>query len=162
MRKSGKLQFEETGAKQPVKVFAISLFCGLIFGLGLIVSGMSNPARVLNFFDWSQRWYPTLALVLGGAIGLAMPRFHWVRKRQKPLLTDEFDISDNRTINAKLIIGASLFGIGRLEHRWLLSPGPGILAMATLQPSVLIFVAIMLIGIMLQHWLSAKRPAPDG
>lgn len=160
MRKSGKLQFEETGAKQPVKVFAISLFCGLIFGLGLFVSGMSNPARVLNFFDWSQHWYPTLALVLGGAIGLAMPRFHSVRKRQKLLLPDEFDIPDNRTINAKLIIGASLFGIG-----WSIGgfcPGPGILAMATLQPSVPIFVALMLIGIMLQHWLSAKRPAPDG
>ena len=91
-----------------MKALFLSLVCGLIFGFGLIVSGMSNPARVLNFFDWSQRWDPTLALVLGGAIIVALPGFHWVRKRHKPLLANEFDIPKNREIDTKLVIGAFL------------------------------------------------------
>lgn len=140
-----------------MKALSISLISGLIFGFGLIVSGMSNPARVLNFLDWSQRWDPTLALVMGGAIAVALPGFYLVRKRQKPLFTDEFEIPKNREIDSKLIIGASLFGIG-----WGIGgfcPGPGIVAAMTLQVDVLLFVLAMVVGMLLQHWISAKRSA---
>lgn len=143
-----------------MKALSISLVCGLVFGLGLIVSGMSNPARVLNFLDWSQRWDPTLALVMGGAITVAMPGFYWVRRRQRPLLTDEFEIPENRVIDARLIIGAGLFGVG-----WGIAgfcPGPGIVAAATLQLDVLLFVAAMLLGMLLQHWLRTKASQSDG
>lgn len=138
-----------------MKALFLSLVCGLIFGFGLIVSGMSNPARVLNFFDWSQRWDPTLALVLGGAIFVALPGFHWVRKRHKPLLADEFDIPKNREIDTKLVIGAFLFGIG-----WGIGgfcPGPSIVAMMSFQWDVLLFVMAMLIGMLMQRWFSGKR-----
>ncbi len=137
-----------------MKTLTTSLFCGFIFGLGLIISGMSNPARVLNFLDWSARWDATLAFVIGGAIVVAMPGFHWVRKRHSPLFTDKFDIPSNRTIDSKLVLGASIFGIG-----WGIGgfcPGPGIVAAATLQEDVLLFVVSMLVGMMGQHWLSAK------
>ena len=143
-----------------MKKITISLFCGVIFGLGLIVSGMSNPARVLNFLDWGQRWDATLALVMGGAIAVAIPGFYWVRKRSSPLLTDKFDTPSNKTIDPKWVIGASIFGIG-----WGVAgfcPGPGIVAVTTLQPDVLLFVVAMIIGMLAQHWLSAKAKATDG
>lgn len=143
-----------------MKALFMSLFCGLVFGFGLIVSGMSNPARVLNFLDWSQRWDPTLALVLGGAIAVALPGFYWVRQHQKPLFTEEFDIPENRSIDAKLLVGAGLFGIG-----WGIGgfcPGPGLVAALTLQIEVLLFVAAMLIGMLLQHWVKARASASDG
>jgi len=138
-----------------MKALAISLISGLIFGLGLIISGMINPARVLNFLDWGQRWDPTLALVLGGAIVVALPGFYWVRKRQKPLFSDEFEIPQNRKIDRKLIVGASLFGVG-----WGIGgfcPGPGIVAAVTLQFDVLLFVVAMLGGMLLQHWIRTKK-----
>ena len=140
-----------------MKALSISLISGLVFGLGLIISGMSNPARVLNFLDWSQRWDPTLALVMGGAIAVALPGFYWVRKRQKPLFTEEFEIPQNHKIDAKLIIGAGLFGIG-----WGIGgfcPGPGIVAAVTLQLDVLLFVGAMVSGMLLQHWTRAKKNA---
>lgn len=140
-----------------MKALVISLISGSIFGFGLIVSGMSNPARVLNFLDWSQRWDPTLALVMGGAIAVALPGFYWVRKRQKPLFADEFEIPQNREIDTKLIIGASLFGIG-----WGIGgfcPGPGIVAAMTLQGDVLLFVLAMVAGMLVHHWISTKRSA---
>ncbi|MGM0630328.1 MAG: DUF6691 family protein [Pseudomonadota bacterium] len=143
-----------------MKTLITSLFCGFIFGLGLIVSGMSNPARVLNFLDWGPRWDATLALVMGGAIAVALPGFYWIRKRQGPLFTEKFDIPSNRTIDLKLIFGASIFGIG-----WGIGgfcPGPGILAAATLQPDVLLFVVAMLVGMIGQHWFSSKASASDG
>lgn len=135
-------------------VLFICLICGLIFGLGLIISGMSNPARVLNFLDWSQQWDPTLALVMGGAIAVTLPGFYWVRKRQKPILTDEFQIPENRVIDTKLILGASLFGLG-----WGISgfcPGPAFVAAATFQSDVLIFFVAMMGGMLLHHWLNSK------
>jgi uncharacterized membrane protein YedE/YeeE len=143
-----------------VKVLTVSLLSGLLFGLGLIVSGMSNPARVLNFLDWSARWDATLAFVMGGAILVAAPGFYWVRKRQRPLMADKLHIPSNRTIDTKLIAGAGIFGIG-----WGIGgfcPGPGIVAASTLKPQVLIFVGAMLVGMLAQHWLNAKTSASDG
>lgn len=143
-----------------MKTLIISLLCGVVFGLGLIVSGMSNPARVLNFLDWGPRWDPTLALVMGGAVAVAIPGFYWARRRSRPLLADNFDIPSNKTIDAKLIVGAAIFGIG-----WGLGgfcPGPGIVAATTLQPEVLLFIVAMIIGMLLQHWLSAKSITEDG
>lgn len=143
-----------------MKALSISLICGLVFGFGLIVSGMSNPARVLNFLDWSRGWDPTLALVMGGAIAVALPGFYWVRQRQKPLFKDDFDIPENRTIDAKLVVGAGLFGAG-----WGVGgfcPGPSFVAAATLEIEVLLFVAAMLSGMLLQHWVRVRASVADG
>ncbi len=143
-----------------MKVLASSLFCGLIFGLGLIIAGMSNPARVLNFLDWSANWDATLAFVMGGAIAIAGPGIYWVRKRHRPLFTDKFDIPSSTKIDKKLIGGAAIFGIG-----WGIGgfcPGPGVVALATLQPDVVLFVVAMLVGMLAQHWLKSKTSATDG
>lgn len=143
-----------------MKVLTVSLLSGLLFGLGLIVSGMSNPARVLNFLDWGARWDATLAFVMGGAIVVAAPGFYWIRKRQRPLMADKLHIPSNSTIDTKLIAGASIFGIG-----WGIGgfcPGPGIVAATTFKPQVLLFVGAMLVGMLAQHWLNAKTSASDG
>jgi len=143
-----------------MKTLIIALLCGMVFGLGLIVSGMSNPARVLNFLDWGPRWDPTLALVMGGAVAVAIPGFYWARRRSRPLLADNFDIPSNKTIDAKLIVGAAIFGIG-----WGLGgfcPGPGIVAATTLKAEVLLFVIAMIVGMLLQHWRSTKFKTEDG
>ena len=136
-----------------MKVLATSLFCGLIFGFGLIISGMSNPARVLNFLDWSANWDATLAFVMGGAIAVAAPGIYWVRKRRSPIFTDKFDIPSTTRIDTKLILGASIFGIG-----WGIGgfcPGPGVVALATLKPEVVLFVVAMLAGMLARHWLKS-------
>lgn len=137
-----------------MKALITSLFCGLLFGLGLIVSGMSNPARVLNFLDWSANWDATLAFVMGGAIAIAAPGIYWVRKQGSPLFADEFDIPTSTTVDTKLVVGAAIFGIG-----WGIGgfcPGPSVVAAATLQPDVILFVVAMLIGMLAQHWLKSK------
>jgi uncharacterized membrane protein YedE/YeeE len=133
-----------------MKVFIASLFSGLFFGFGLIVSGMSNPARVLNFLDLSSNWDATLAFVMGGAIAVAAPGIYWVRKRNKPLFANTLDIPSSTNINAKLVLGSACFGIG-----WGISgfcPGPVVVAAASLQSDVLMFIVAMIVGMLAQHW----------
>lgn len=138
-----------------MRAIIASLICGLLFGFGLIVSGMSNPARVLNFLDFSANWDATLAFVMGGAILVAAPGMFWVRKRSKPLFANKFDIPTSKTIDAKLILGSAAFGIG-----WGISgfcPGPAVVAIASLQTDVLLFVGAMIVGMLAQHWLNANK-----
>ena len=137
-----------------MRAIIASLICGLLFGFGLIVSGMSNPARVLNFLDFSANWDATLAFVMGGAILVAAPGMYWVRKRSKPLFANKFDIPTSKTIDAKLFLCSAAFGIG-----WGISgfcPGPAVVAIASLQTDVLLFVGAMIVGMLAQHWLKPK------
>jgi len=138
-----------------MNVIIASLLSGLLFGFGLIVSGMSNPARVLNFLDFSANWDATLAFVMGGAIAIAAPGIFWVRKRSKPLFADNFDIPTSKVIDSKLITGSAMFGIG-----WGISgfcPGPAVVAIASLQSDVLLFVGAMVVGMLAQHFVTAKE-----
>jgi uncharacterized membrane protein YedE/YeeE len=138
-----------------MNVIIASLLSGLLFGFGLIVSGMSNPARVLNFLDFSANWDATLAFVMGGAIAIAAPGIYWVRKRNKPLFADSFDIPTSKVIDSKLITGSAMFGIG-----WGISgfcPGPAVVAIASLQSDVLLFVGAMVVGMLAQHFVTAKK-----
>ncbi|GMM68528.1 YeeE/YedE thiosulfate transporter family protein [Alteromonas sp. MTD1] len=138
-----------------MNVIIASLLSGLLFGFGLIVSGMSNPARVLNFLDFSTNWDATLAFVMGGAIAIAAPGIYWVRKRNKPLFADNFDIPTSKVIDSKLITGSAMFGIG-----WGISgfcPGPAVVAIASLQSDVLLFVGAMVVGMLAQHFVTAKK-----
>lgn len=138
-----------------MNVIIASLLSGLLFGFGLIVSGMSNPARVLNFLDFSANWDATLAFVMGGAIAIAAPGIYWVRKRNKPLFADNFDIPTSKVIDSKLITGSAMFGIG-----WGISgfcPGPAVVAIASLQSDVLLFVGAMVVGMLAQHFVTAKK-----
>lgn len=126
-------------------LYLASLIGGLIFGLGLVVSGMVNPAKVQNFLDVTGQWDPTLALVFVGAVGVALPIYQWtLRNRSAPVAADEFRVPANNAITPSLIGGSALFGIG-----WGLAgfcPGPGLTALAVLQPGVISFVVAMFVG----------------
>lgn len=128
----------------------VALLAGLLFGLGLSISQMVNPAKVINFLDVAGHWDPTLALVMGGALFVTVPTFRWVLRRPAPLLDGRFHLPDKRDIDARLITGAVLFGVG-----WGLGglcPGPAVVALLTGFASVLVFVGAMLAG----SWLASR------
>jgi len=122
----------------------VNLALGLLFGVGLVVSGMSNPAKVLNFLDLFGSFDPSLAFVMGGAVIVAFLGFRLARMRDKPLLAPRFQLPTRRDIDARLIVGPALFGIG-----WGLGgfcPGPAFTALGLGAPGTLVFVPAMLVG----------------
>jgi uncharacterized protein len=124
--------------------FIISLISGTLFGIGLVVSGMSNPAKVLNFLDVFGTWDPSLAFVMAGALIVTTIGYRLAWRQPKPVLADMFDLPVSQVIDNRLLIGAATFGIG-----WGLSgfcPGPAVTALALLAPGTLVFVPAMLIG----------------
>lgn len=124
-----------------------ALLAGIIFGVGLAVSGMLIPDKVLNFLDIAGHWDPSLALVMGGAIVVTLPGYFVVTKRERPLFAEGFSLPTGTAIDAKLLVGAALFGIG-----WGLSglcPAPALVNITTGFVDVLIFVAAMLAGMAL-------------
>lgn len=90
----------------------IALLCGLLFGAGLVVSDMVNPARVLAFLDVAGHWDPALVFVMGSALVPSALAYAWRRRRQRSLAADTFHVPDNRRIDARLLGGAVLFGVG--------------------------------------------------
>ena len=118
---------------------------GVLFALGLGLSGMTDPARVLGFLDVTGAWDPRLAGVMGGAVLFGLGSFAWVLRRPRPLLDPKFHLPKQRTVDARLVVGAVLFGAG-----WALAgycPGPAVVSLATGAPEVWVFVAAMLAGI---------------
>jgi uncharacterized membrane protein YedE/YeeE len=133
----------------------IPLISGTLFGVGLAVSGMINPAKVLGFLDLIGDWDPTLAFVMGGAMAVMAPAWLIVRILRKPLAAEAFEIPTRRDIDVRLVGGAAVFGVG-----WGLvglCPGPAIAALSIGGSPVLIFVAAMLAGMMV-FGLTAGRP----
>ena len=125
----------------------VALLAGVLFGFGLMLSGMANPQKVMNFLDLAGTWDPTLAFVMGGALLISIPAFHFVLKRSKPWLGDRFQLPARNDIDTKLIAGAAIFGIG-----WGLSgycPGPALTALAFGSASSVMVVVAMLIGMMM-------------
>lgn len=123
---------------------AAALAMGLLFGLGLSLSGMLDPARVQGFLDVGGAWDPTLIFVLGGAVSVALAGFALARRLPRPVLDARFDLPVRRRIDAPLIGGAALFGVG-----WGLSglcPGPAVAALSTGALPILVFVPAMLVG----------------
>ena len=121
-----------------------SLLAGIVFGAGLAISDMVNPARVLNFFDVAGNWDPTLIFVMGGALVAAMLGYRLVFARGAPFFGGTFHLPALRQIDLPLVGGAALFGVG-----WGLAgfcPGPALAALVSLQPKVWLFVAAMLAG----------------
>lgn len=136
---------------------------GGIFGLGIIASGMSNPAKVLNFFDFFGSWDPSLAFVMGGALAVTFLGYRWVLRRRGPLLDAAFDLPKTRAVEPRLVVGAAIFGLG-----WGLAgfcPGGALPALGSFQPEVLTFVASMVVGIAVTRLLRpgrAQRAQVDG
>lgn len=121
-----------------------SLLAGLVFGLGLIVSGMANPAKVLGFLDLAGAWDPSLALVMVGAIGVGVVAFFAARQRTMSLLRAEMKLPTARQIDRRLVSGSVLFGIG-----WGVAgfcPGPALVALGMGELKALLFVVAMLAG----------------
>ena len=122
----------------------IALLVGLVFGLGLIASGMTDPARVLGFLDLAGWWNPSLAFVMGGAIAVALPAFVVAARRQRTLTGAPLQLPTATRIDRRLVLGALAFGAG-----WGLAglcPGPALALIATGNGKVLVFVASMLVG----------------
>ena len=125
----------------------ISLISGAIFGFGLTVSDMTNPAKVLGFLNLFGQWDPSLIFVMIGAIIVSSPFFFLLKSKEKPLFAQSFLIPEIKKIDVKLIIGSSLFGIGWGSVG--LCPGPAISSLALLNNYSLAFIASMFLGFLL-------------
>lgn len=138
---------------------AAALGAGVLFGIGLVVSQMIDPGKVLAFLDVAGQWDPSLALVMAGALAVAVPGFRVARARGAPALGGRFDAPTNPDIDRRLLAGAAVFGIG-----WGLvgfCPGPAIASLAFGRTESLIFVVAMVAGAWLYHVIRARRvPAP--
>ena len=122
----------------------VSLICGIVFGIGLVISEMINPAKVLGFLNIFRDWDPSLSFVMIGALAISTPIFHLFKNKNKPLFSSSFSIPINKDIDKKLITGSIFFGAG-----WGLvglCPGPAITSLALLNISSAIFVISMFIG----------------
>lgn len=138
-------------------IFA-SLLAGLVFGLGLILSGMANPAKVLGFLDLAGAWDPSLALVMVGAIAVGLVAFALVRQRTQSFLGLDMKLPTARHIDGRLVGGSLLFGVG-----WGIAgfcPGPALAALGMGEIKAVVFVGVMLFGMGLFE-LFERRGAPS-
>jgi hypothetical protein len=121
-----------------------ALMTGVLFGFGLSLSEMINPARVIGFLDVAGKWDATLLFVMGGALLVTAPLFPLILRRARPLLDRQFFVPTKSAIDRPLIVGAAIFGIG-----WGLGgfcPGPALAGLATASPSMALFVVAMIAG----------------
>ena len=141
-----------------IKQAIAALIAGIVFGLGLAVSQMIDPAKVLGFLDIAGRWDPSLALVMAGALTVTFIGYRLTRDHAAPILAPRFELPTKRDLDRRLIGGAVLFGIG-----WGLAgycPGPAIASLAFGLQDTLIFVAAMVLGFWLQRMADRAMAAP--
>jgi uncharacterized protein len=132
---------------------AAAFAVGVMFALGLAVSEMINPARVIGFLDVAGQWDPTLLLVMTGALVVTVPTFPRILRRPKPLLAAQFSLPTKTRLDRPLLLGAVVFGAG-----WGLAgfcPGPALAALASRSPGVILFVVAMILG----QWLVSRFEA---
>lgn len=130
---------------------------GMIFGTGIAVSGMINPAKVLNFFDLAGTWDPSLVLVMAGALAVAIPGYHLVLSRPAPAFEHRFQLPDTRVLDRRLILGSATFGVG-----WGIAgfcPGGALPAIGTGDPAVFLFLAALIGGLLIARVLQTRNPA---
>ena len=122
----------------------VGFLSGLIFGVGLLISGMSNPAKVLNFLDLTGTWDPSLAFVMGGAVLVTFIGYRFVLNRSAPVFSEVFHLPTKKDIDGQLLTGASIFGVG-----WGLGgfcPGPAFTAIPLMSAGIIAFFPALLIG----------------
>ncbi len=132
----------------------ISLLSGIIFGIGLTVSEMVNPVKILGFLNLSGGWDPSLIFVMAGAILLCLPFFYLMKNKTKPLFVENFSIPQIKNIDSQLFIGSSLFGFG-----WGvvgLCPGPAIASLSFMNKYSIIFITSMLVGFFAIKFIKIK------
>ena len=132
-----------------------SLLSGLVFGLGLTLSSMTNPAKVIGFLDITGIWDPSLMFVMIGAILICSPVFYILRNNIKPLFAFRFEIPKIRKADKQLIFGSTLFGLGRATVGF--CPGPAISSLALLNPLSILFVISMVVGFYSSRIFSTKK-----
>jgi uncharacterized protein len=133
----------------------VTYLIGVIFGTGIAVAGMANPAKVLNFFDITGTWDPSLAFVMGGALAVTFVGYRLVLPKGEPLFDSKFTLPTSRVIDARLIGGAAIFGIG-----WGITgfcPGGALPALGTLLPEVWTFIAAMALGMVATSFVTEKK-----
>jgi len=145
-----------------MKSIVTALIAGLLFGFGLIASEMVNPSKVIGFLDlFGGNWDPSLAFVMGGALITTFIGYRFVLKRERPIVAEKFDLPTKTDLDARLIGGASLFGIG-----WGMAgycPGPAIVAMPFMYQETFVFVGSMIIGMFIYNLFDkamAQRAEP--
>ncbi|QFU76328.1 YeeE/YedE family protein [Halioglobus maricola] len=122
----------------------VALVCGLLFGAGLAVSGMTDTAKVQGFLDLFGQWDPDLAFVMGGAVCITLVSFRFILRCQTPVLDTEFRLPLSKHIDGRLIGGAALFGVGWGLYGY--CPGPALAALVYLNTNTVLFVLAMLVG----------------
>jgi len=135
--------------------FLVNLALGLLFGVGLVVSGMADPAKVLNFLDLFGTWDPSLAFVMGGAVIVAFVGYRLVLARGEPIVGGSFHLPTRNDIDARVIVGPAIFGIG-----WGLGgfcPGPALTALGLGTSGTLAFVPAMIVGMWVARLLAESR-----
>lgn len=128
-----------------------SLLAGLVFGFGLLISGMADPNKVLGFLDLAGPWDPSLALVMAGAIAVGVVAFAVARQRTLSFLGAEMKLPSTQQIDRRLVLGSALFGIG-----WGIAglcPGPALVSLGTGQVKAMVFVLAMVAGMGMFEWL---------
>ena len=143
-----------------MRSYLAAIGSGLVFGAGLALSDMTNPAKVQNFLDFLGTWDPSLALVMGGALAVSALGYRIARRRGSPLLAPHFSIPTRRELDPELLAGAAIFGVG-----WGVGgfcPGPALAGLLQGVAGVTLFVAAMLGGIALHRWgyTPLRRGAP--
>lgn len=144
-------------------ILLVSFAVGLIFGLGLLVSGMANPEKVLGFLDLAGAWDPSLALVMAGAIAVGVVGFSFAGRRARSMLGLSMQLPASRAIDRRLVLGGLLFGVGWGTAGF--CPGPAIVALGAGYAEAAVFVSSMLAGMLiyeaaqrkgLRGWMSAS------
>lgn len=132
--------------------------CGLVFALGLVLGGMTQPSKVVGFLDVTGAWDPSLALVMGGALGTHALLRRWVMRRPAPLLDTSFHVPSRSDLDARLLAGAAIFGVG-----WGLGgfcPGPALVSFGAGTHAAVVVVPAMLAGMFVHdRWFAAAPPA---
>lgn len=139
--------------------FLVNLALGLLFGIGLVISGMANPAKVLNFLDLFGTWDPSLAFVMGGAVIVAFVGYRLVLGRDRPVGSSSFHLPTATAIDRQLVAGSAIFGLG-----WGLGgfcPGPALTAIGLAAPGTLAFVPAMFAGMWAAR-LYSEQGSSDG
>lgn len=135
-----------------------ALLCGLLFGAGLSVSGMINPAKVLNFLDLAGHWDASLVFVMAGAVAVTFVGYRLVFGRERPLFGEDFSLPSSVELDERLLLGATIFGAG-----WGVAgycPGPALASLLSGKPATLIFLAAMLIGLVAGRMTAKAMSSP--
>ena len=131
-----------------------ALLCGVLFGFGLALSGMTDTTKVIGFLDIFGQWVPDLIFVMVGAIAVSVIAFALIKKKTAPIMADKFELPSAKHLDKKLIGGGILFGIGWGLYGY--CPGPAIAALAYMESSAVIFIIAMLAGMFSFHFAESN------